>query len=258
MENFILLTFLLFWGIADVVANEANEEIQEDVVFYLSFDGSIEADRSTGAGKAINFEKIKNPVFTDGISGKALVAKDKRIAMIFKRKDILNFSEAGSISMWIKPVKWLNSEDMPVVKKTGFRKTLYQNLFLTNYSKNGYLGFERITSPHPKHNARMLLFFAKFKGIKAGYSTRIDWSRQKSKWHNVVITWSPLCFKVYFDGEFKGETTLQQKIKDNDLSSTFNVECPAGTIMDEFIIYNKALSKEQVVKFYKALNKDGK
>ena len=258
MKKFILLILVLFGGIAYGTDASVNNEIQEDVVFYLSFDGSIEVDRSVGTGKAINFERIKNPVFTNGINGKALVAKDKRIAMIFKRKDILNFGEAGSISMWIKPVKWLNSEDMPVVKKTGFRKTLYQNLFLTHYSKNGYLGFERITSPHPKHNARMLLFFAKFKGIKAGYSTRIDWSRQKSKWHNVVITWSPLCFKVYLDGEFKGETTLQQKIKDNDLSSTFNVECPAGTIMDEFIIYNKALSKEQIAKFYKALSKDGK
>jgi len=258
MKRIIALIFILSLAITNSFANDVKEEIQEGVNFYLSFDGSLEADRSTGEGKAKNSASLKNQKFIEGISAKALVAKDKRIVIVFKRKDIIDFEEAGSISMWIKPIKWLHPKDMPVMKKTSFRKVLCQNFFLTTYSKNGYFGFERLTSPHLDHSAMILLYFANLKGIKANCRSYIDWGLKESRWHNIVLTWSPMTFKMYFDGKFKAETTIQRALKNNELNKNFTIECPAGTAIDEFIIYNKALSKEQIAKFYKTLAKDTK
>lgn len=253
-KNVILLLLTLSAAIC-VVADDSADAIQEDVNFYLSFDGSVEADRTNGAVKPANISNLKNPEYAPGVSGKALLSKNQRIVLTFKRENILDFEHPGSVSIWIKPVKWLHPKDMPVDEKTGFRKTLCQNFFLTNYSKNGYLGFERLTSPHLDHHARILLFFANLKGIKANCSSYINWGTEKDKWHNIVITWSPMSFKMYFDGEFKAETTLQRALANSELSDYFTIECPAETIIDEFIIYSKALSQEQVSRFYQILSK---
>jgi hypothetical protein len=258
MKKYVLLISATLAAGFAANADGIDEEIQENVKFYLSFDGTIEADRATGTPQAVNAARIKQPNFEKGIKGKALLAKDKSISLSFKRKDNLVFSEAGSVSFWIKPIKWKVSDEMPINKKSGFRKCLYSNFFLTAYSKNGYLGFERITSPHPGHLSRMLLFFANIKGVRAGGSTKIDWAKNPGTWHNVVITWSPRTFKVYLDGAFKYQTTLQRRLEDNDLSSNFHVVCPPDTALDEFIIYGKELPAADVLKFYKALFKDNK
>jgi hypothetical protein len=223
--------------------------IQQGASFYLSFNNETPvAERATGDNKP--GKTPKDISYDTGIKGKALKTGDKYAPLSFNVKDNLNFERAGSVSMWIKPLKWKYPKDMPV-QKNGHRQRLFQGFFLTNYQKNGYMGFQRMSSYKVGGKDSLSFWIGGFKGINGGGGKDIVWP--DGQWHNVVMTWDPLQFTIYIDGEEEIHCTIQRKLMNNEVSSKFSVSCPDNTMIDEFIIYNRLLNAKEVMEYYQFL-----
>jgi hypothetical protein len=224
--------------------------IQQGASFYLSFNNETPvAERATGDNKP--GKTPKDISYDTGIKGKALKTGDKYAPLSFNVKDNLNFERAGSVSMWIKPLKWKYPKDMPV-NKGGHRKSLFQGLFLTNYDpQKGYMGFQRITSYRVGGKDSLFFWIGGFKGTNGSSRKSIVWPN--GQWHNVVMTWDPLLFKIYIDGKLEIKSTVQRKIMNNEVARQFTVSCPDNTMIDEFIIYNRLLDDKEVMEYYQFL-----
>ena len=68
------------------------------------------------------------------------------------------------------------------------------------------------------------------------------------------MTWNPLVVKIYVDGVERIKNVLQRRIVDGvDVTNTFGACCPEQTMLDEFIIYERALTAEEVKRYYEHL-----
>ncbi len=221
--------------------------IQQGVTFYLGFNlNSVVASRAAGDHEPTQI--VKKVGFVQGVKGSALRTGENGAELTFNLKDNLSFELPGSMSIWIKPVKWKYPKDMPI-DKNGQRERVFQSFFLTNYKETGYLGFQRMSSYEIGGKDQLKFWVSGFTGIEASSGRGITWADEQ--WHNVVFTWDPVQFKLYIDGELKAHSTIQRKIKSEELSDLFSVHCPPETVIDEFIVYDHLLSDEQVQEFYR-------
>ena len=247
IKTIITLAVSLVFANQSYAEENIEELIQEGVTFYASFDGQINADRAAGANKPNNIygKKIN---YIDGVKGKALNGDNERIMLAYRIAENIDFSKSGTLSMWIKPVSWATTANAPQQTNTEFKKIIVNEFFLTSYQKTGYIVLQRMTGNTIKRKDTLGVFFPSIPGIKASCRSEIDWNLDE--WHNVVLTWNPMIFKLFIDGSEKGKATLQRKIENTELSSNFAICCPAGTAIDEFIIYDHELSDENIAKFY--------
>lgn len=141
--------------------------------------------------------------------------------------------------------------DMPFEKDGKSKVRLFQAFFLTNYKPDGYLGIQRMRSHVNGGTDSIHVFFAGFKGIHAGLGKDVNLA--EGRWHNIVMTWDPMNYKMYIDGEVAGLCTADRKITDDELSSHFSVCCPEETMLDEIFVYDYVLPAETVKEIYEYL-----
>ncbi len=248
----VIISLLTFGLVISLFGDDIPLEyrMQEGVTLCLDFDkSSVTASRATGDNQSL---KTPNGILYEaGIKGKALKTEETGIYLSFKLKDNLSFEKPGSVSIWIKPLKWKYPQDMPILKDE-HRERIYYLFFATDYQKKGYLGFQRVTSWRVGGNDSLRSWFSGFEGISANGSKEIIWA--DGQWHNAVMTWDPLEFKIYIDGELQITTIVQRKIKDDEIAKSFCVACPPNTMIDEFVIYNRLLTAEEIKKYYEYLN----
>ncbi|MFA6176835.1 MAG: LamG-like jellyroll fold domain-containing protein [Phycisphaerae bacterium] len=231
---------------------QLENKLQEGVTFCLDFNSdSVIASKSSGDGSALRGREPEGISYVTGVKGKSLESGDKGIELSYKFADNLSMENPGSVSIWIKPIEWKYAQDMPE-GDNGHREVICPLFFGTGYQRNGYLGFERMSSHKVDGKDTLLLFFGGFDGINANAGTPIAWTG--GRWHNVVITWDPLEYKIYIDGEFQRSTVIQRKIQDAEVAQKFSVNCPSRTAIDEFMIYNRVLTAEEVTKYYEYEN----
>jgi hypothetical protein len=221
-------------------------KINEGVTFSLDFNsGSFFPARAAGDPVIQSSPKA---TFQDGIKGKALCSGDRDTCLRFKTKDNISFFTPGTVSLWIKPVKWKYPRDMPL-DQNRHKVRLFQAFFLTDYDPDkGYLGVQRCTSHADTGSDSLSFFLLKFKNLGAGMEKSVCFNA--GEWHNIVMTWDPLKFQVYLNGNLFMRTMIKRRINDNELSPYFSICCPAGSMLDEIFIYNHDLTPETVREFY--------
>lgn len=249
------LALLLCAGMIPAIATAQEEDpLYENIMFYHSFDGTLQPDQARGSDKIQNGRLVKeNFSFIDGVKGKAVYCAAKDDALYFVIKDNLDFSKPGSVSTWVLPKAWtVQTKDTPNQGKTKWKKTYSNGIISTAYNAKGYVVLQRMTSHVPGGKDILWFGFPCFKEIKkSNVSKTCDF--QLGKWYHIVKTWDGLNFTVYVNGEELLKTAVPHKITGDYLARIFPINIGKGVAVDEYTIYDKQLSAEEVKTIYNKL-----
>jgi len=215
-----------------LLPNLASALETEDILFYSSFEGEIQAEIAKGSpiGK-----QIGNISYAEGKTGKGIVVGEGE-AKFSSEGNI--WPERGTIEMWIKPLDWRGDDNefhsLFSLKKLKLVKTQDNQLSFT-VKGEGMQGIES------------------FQGI----TTRCIWS--ENTWHQLIVTWDEEEMKLYIDGK------LYQRRVGVDVPQSWENEefCIGGletakkthTLIDELYIYKRPLSEEEIEATYQDKHK---
>ena len=232
-------------------------ELEQNVTFQISFEGSAEVDRAEGddtlqQGK---HEDVQDGYsYVEGVKGKALYnTNPKGHVRRYAMKGNINFDRPGTVSLWIKPVNWTKlTRDSPK-NPNGRYKTITTPFFMTGWSKTGYIVLERACPEFIDRSEQIRLLFPAFKNAKSYFSREYKW--EDNKWYHIVLTWSGYNYTVYVNGEQVISAAQKEKLKQSDMHKNFEVRPMAGMTLDEFTVYNKALTPAEVKALYDSMKK---
>lgn len=252
-----LMSLLLLAGLtpAALPAQQTQDSLAENVTFYCSFDDSVEPDQSRGSDKIIvgNFDKSRFE-FIPGVKGKAVLGKNNPQSLRFKIQDNVDFSKPGSVSLWFNPVDWIvQTKDTPNHGNTQWKKTYYNSFFATSFMPTGYIVLQRTTSHVPGGKDVLMLVFPCFKDITKS-NVRLDLDLGKNVWHHLAMTWDGLNYVIYLDGKERLRTSVPYKVTSDKLADCFGIGMSSGLAFDEFTLYDKVLSAEEIAGLYKKDN----
>jgi len=202
-----------------------------DISFYLPLDGHIEPSIAGGSSSAV---VQGTPSYDKGVHLRALVTNKKGQTLRYQVKGNLN-PRQGSVAMWIKPLTWEPAKLDPLDPRVFFDVLGPENARLLIY----------------KYQGASLMFLSYNSATFAGIG---KW--KAGDWHHIVCTWrreSGDC-RTYIDGELaqKGKLPLP-----DELSGLFAVGSTGwgaveggDTLLDEFYIFRRALTPEEVANLY--------
>lgn len=255
------LSLLLAAGMAPALSfAQEQDPLAEHVAFHHSFDGALEPDQSRGSNQIIigNHDKSRYE-FIEGVRGKAVLGKKNVQPLRFKIKDNVDFAKPGSVAFWFNPVNWaVQTPDTPNQGKTQWKQTKTSGFFASTYHPSGYIVLQRQSSHVPGNMKDVLmLVFPCFKDIaKSNVRTELEFG--KNTWHHMAMTWDGLKYIVYVDGKEVMTTLVPYKITSDKLGDCFSIAMSEGLAYDEFYIYDKQLSADEVMGLFRKVNPAGK
>ncbi len=213
-----------------------------DPIFYSSFDDTVTPVFAAG-------EKTSKldvpPVFKPGLKGKALLIgldeQNIRRGVTYSHKKNLNWTQ-GTISFWVNPVNWKGTD-------TGFFAPFFStwagknNFYIYKYSVGEFFYFMR-----GEHG------FWLFSLYRLG-----EW--KPGEWHHVACAWDPVQLVIYIDGQLATERRIAFPLKNMTPEQDFiigenkktlkNKNTGRMSLIDEFKIYDRILSREEVNALYR-------
>ncbi len=205
-------------------------QAEPGLLFRATFDGTVQAH-----SLAPDPVEIMGPApsFAPGKFGQALVVGHKGTLLRYLTEGNL-VPQAGSISLWIKPLNWGTDGSFHVFFESGQEKSGRGWLLLYKYYQNNWL----------------LLRYADEEDNVGMAQAVAEWN--PGEWHHLVGTWTPEALRLYVDGELKGQAP--RPLVAQILGETFtlgdngwHIPTPeAQTLLDEVRIYSYPLSPEQV------------
>ena len=260
MKKHLLLVLGAIIAPAITFADNSADSLDENVAFYCSFDGSVEPDQARGSDKIIvgNFDKNRFS-YIDGVNGKAVLGGDNVQSLRFKIKENVDFAAPGSVVMWFNPVDWqVQTPDTPTQGQTKWKKTYAAGFFSTSYHPKGYIVLQRTSSHVPGNmNDVIMLVFPCFTDIKKSNVNR-EVKLDKNTWHQLAMTWDGLNYIVYMDAKEILRTSVPYKLTAEKLHQDFVLSQAKGLAYDEFTIYDKQLSAEEITSLYNKFRKNAK
>ncbi|MBR2439874.1 MAG: LamG domain-containing protein [Lentisphaeria bacterium] len=231
--------------------------LEEHVTFQISFEGSVEVDRAEGEIKLQQgkHEDVQSGYsYVEGVKGKALYNTDPRgHVRRYLMKDNINFDLPGTVSLWVKPVAWKKLTPDSPKQKNGRYNTITTPFFMTGWCRTGYIVLERACPEFLNRPEQVRLLFPAFKNIRSYYSKEFKW--EDNKWYHIVMTWSGYNYTVYINGEVVLAAAHKEKLKQSDMHKNFEVRPNPGMTLDEFTIYNKALTPAEIKALYNSMKK---
>jgi len=191
---------------------------RRDLLFYASLDETLAADYARGESGPVKPPKL---IFVKGVKGFGVIAT-KRIT--WEGKDNI-LGQEGTFSFWLCPVDWSSGDG---------RSHHFAWLGATN-------GSTRIYQYYPG-NLGMLM------QPKSG--TRVCWTwykMKKGKFTQITFTWRPGEWRLYIDG-YPRQRVSDTFVPFGEIKSFQLGE--GSTIFDELMIFNRALSDEDVRALY--------
>jgi hypothetical protein len=218
----------------------------DDIIFELDFDSDgTTADISAGRPKLL--AKVGELKFAEGLRGKALVCGEGGAKLMYRKNGNLDFSSPGTITFWVKPIEW--------GKAAEFSRVFF---FGMEYSK-GFLGIQIASGPKGvsplERNLNFTLLY--FKSIADTTLSIQGFGRGTEKrWHMIALEWDNHTIFLSVDGKPLSrkalQGTLSQKLfpgRHFSLGSNYH----AKYLMDQFRIYNRRLSNEELKRIYETL-----
>lgn len=236
MKNINRFLYLLLAGISLSLSAQTETNLR----FYHNFDDTLEAKYALGEKC---FKGKTDPVFMDGVSGKAIKiggTKEAQCSYSVPIKENLDFS-TGSISLWVKPLDW----DGKISR--------HFNIFIRAADdKNTMLVYKFFNS----ENMRFLNGF-----LNQDRSTFIDglirfW--QKEQWHHVAVVWTTEDIQMYLDGKLTNSKKLRYPIEKSSCKGNLSIG-PEGwndgaegsSLIDELKIFSTPLTQQEITKLYR-------
>ena len=251
MKKHALALILSAGMIPAVITAQEEDPLYENIMFYHSFDGTLQPDQSRGSDKIRNGRLVKeNFTFIDGIKGKAVFCAAKNDSLYFDIKENLDYSKPGTISTWILPKAWVvQTKDTPNQGKTKWKQTYSCGIISTAYNQKGYVVLQRMTSHVPGGKDLLWFGFPCFQEIKKSNVNK-PYDFKLGQWYHIVQTWDGLNFTVYVNGEELLKTAVPHKITRDYLAQYFPINISKGMAVDEYTIYDKQLSADEVKALY--------
>ncbi|MBU0477549.1 hypothetical protein KKC91_03155 [bacterium] len=214
----------------------------EDILFYAPYDGKAEAEIAIGSPAA----EVKGEVdYIEGKKGKAIVLGDAKL--IYKAAENLNL-DAGTISMWVKPVNWDGKKEM------------FHFLFYAIAPDETIL----IIYKHFNPKLGLLFLCGQRTGLKDGKrmheyaNTPEDWV--KNEWMHIASTWNKKTeiIELYINGELVKGIKLDAEKFPNVIPEQFSInntlygpkDSKEITAYDELCIFKRALSADEIKELY--------
>jgi hypothetical protein len=206
-------------------ANDAN------LTLYVPFDNGIDAAIAAGKGTG-RYDKGDAPQFADGVSGNGLVSGGSSQRVIFETKDNIS-TEQFTISFWVKGLpeaQW----NVP-----GFLQT-----FWTIDAADGYMWLYKYTD---QDRIRLISKMGQHL-YKEIYAPKFA----EEEWHFWSVAWRKGGGAYLFvDGKMIGRSSCERPQQDGTISiGQIENTSVQNKIIDEFKIYDKALSAEDIAKAY--------
>ncbi|HIE27730.1 TPA: LamG domain-containing protein [Candidatus Poribacteria bacterium] len=208
-----------------------------DVLFYASFDGTLDATLSQGNPQAKPVGKFK---YAKGILGRAVYIGQRNHEILYESEGNLR-PEQGSISVWVQAISW-SQEDKQ------------RHIFWHARGNAHYLLGKSVSSN---------TYFTVRKGHGKSITVPASWRLTKIKqlrfepgrWRHLCATWGRDGISLYVDGKLCGQRT-----EDIVLGSQFQQYFAVGemiarsdtpdTLIDELIIFRRPITSKEVRYLY--------
>jgi hypothetical protein len=207
---------------------------EKSLICYLPFDGNIKNALNSPYNP---IAKRKKNNFCDGLKGKAvkLTYQDGFSREVFLPKGVFN-ADSGTISMWMQSSSYMDEWGFSVLTA------------LTNKGKKGILGIDGCTNIW-KFN----LSINEKDHVKSKY-----FNLHYGEWVYLTCTWDKKkgFIRLYINGKLDNYYASMPNFSDAELfNHQIILTCGIGPkgkyiIVDEFKIYNRALSSSEVLKSY--------
>ncbi|MBI4026775.1 MAG: hypothetical protein HY360_17460 [Verrucomicrobia bacterium] len=217
------------------------DPLDKAVTFRLSFDKGLEPEVALGDSIGKFLGKDVEPRFTKGLKGQGFLTGKENQAAQFAAKDNVP-EEEGSVVFWMK--------GLPGVTWNKADKLHYSFFYLNG--RNGNLIFYKYFE-----HSNTCLFSEVHTPENQRQVSMISLPRYtEDEWHFYTFTWKGEKMSLFLDAELESakEDFLFPSISDK--SMFFIGQCMGAgeenRVVDEFTIYNQALSEQDLAAIYKA------
>lgn len=238
------------------------ETRSDGLLFHHTFDNAdMQADFSAGSGTPLP-DSSGPREYTEGISGRAVVIGDdgKQMQNLkFQTRDNVSLPE-GTLSFWIKPLDWNGDKD-GFIFLAGLAEPSNQGFRIYKYAgKGGFLWFLSGRRNPVAKKTEIQNIISLIKSWKQG------------EWHQIVVSWraggqtfigKESRQSIYVDGVLKQVKSLPDHVFPASLPTVFTIgpaerwgtPTVAKSAIDEFQIYNRELSPEEIRAHYYRFSK---
>jgi len=214
-------------------------KVSDDVLFYATMDGLVHAAAARGERRAL--EARKGILFVPGRRGQAaLLGEDdrKRFWVDYDTTDNMRIEE-GTVALWIQLRGWCGTDD----------------------------GFRFFFMLRDETCCKFYLYrFIKTNVVTlAGNGVEGEWASlgmataawKDGQWVHLAVTWQDREIAMYVDGKSVGRTVMPPEKAFRGLPARFSLgqsqewsssQKRAQTAFDEFVIFSRALTPEEVVR----------
>lgn len=218
-------------------AHELPGTLQDGLIFYLDFENRIEASQFQGEAAPRDFSG--EAAYLKGVKGEAgHFGQEKMGTLRYSNEGNLEMAE-GTLSFWVKPVNWQGSEEHVIP------------LFQQGVAQRGYLGIN--VSAFSGGQPTLRLFSQKVADrpdiVISGDS---DWG--DGLWRQIIVTWDSDAIRLYTDRGFVREAAIPRVYDAAEFDwPTFHIgNRLAETAIDEFRIWNRALTDDEIAQLREA------
>jgi len=195
---------------------------RDDLIFYVPFENSLIASFARGNPAPTGKRDSKNYRFVEGVRGKGVIPDE---AVNYQIPGNINLGE-GTFSIWIKPVGWQSGDG----KNHYFAWFFFDKLQVTLYQfYSGQTG---------------IIFKQRGKVVFTCWA----WvTFKKDKFYQLIFTYKPGEMSFYVDGILRAHRT--EGVIPFQRGQVFRLAA-GGTVFDEMLIFNRALTPTEVKALY--------
>ena len=240
----IMHWLLLLFCCIPLCAREEFPLFSEDLSFYQGFEESVEADLSLGRSTPV--WKAGSVSFRDGLRGRALFCGRGGAKIRYRRKENLDFGRPGTIVFFYRGLNWEAEKNLPRL------------FFWAVESSRGYIGLQGANDP--KHlcmcerGFQLMLLYGKRLPQKV-YAVPPTGKQGCGSWHMLAFSWAGAQLFVKWDDRPSKVYTNALPLMDEDFpedSFSIGADTLWNYLLDDFMIYRRRISEEELNRLYHA------
>ncbi len=208
-------------------------------MFYAPFDGDNRAVLTTGTAKEVTpYTSTRGP-FVPGVRKQARVLGGQNRCSFFVDDGF--FPAHGTLSMWVRPEDWTPASRHFVffarLSLTEVQREYVRVILYKYWDTNELALLAQNTVGEKKHSL---------------IRTPID-SWQQGQWHHLAVTWDEQHFRLYVDGERKGEAAAVELPRRGRWEIAVGTPYPSWayigkerSAIDEVAVWPKAMAADEI------------
>lgn len=215
-----------------------------DAVYHLDF------DKDGYTPQIGTFAPIPDAdaVLEKGRSGLGFKSADY-LKLHFSNSLLIDPDTAGTLLLWVSPKKWIWSDDRPI--NTFLATPGGSGTGQLSISRQGYQSMDgqlvRLEAIH------LVIAMPDIPEMIAPQEPPTPETWTDGSWHLLALSWSGSSFSFSVDGGPEREVDLGRPLDVREISTFFIGGCAEETILDDFMIFRRRLSSEEILAVYEEL-----